>query len=45
MCWVISQVKLIDGQINCVLNNLLVKHITACKDKQQMLIYLAELLY
>jgi len=45
LCWVISQIKRIESQINFVVNNLLLKHITACSDKKQMLVYLAELLY
>lgn len=44
--WVVCEnVKRVESQINYVVNNLLLKQITAVKDKFTMLVYTAELMY
>ena len=42
---VLNHVKLIDSQINYVVNNILLKQMKAVEDKFQMLVYTAELMY
>jgi hypothetical protein len=45
LCWILSEIKRTESQINFVLNNIMLKQMTAAKDKLQMLIYVAELMH